>query len=151
MLNKHLQGPGPTASVLLWKLRMLGFTSPVCVAPRRMQLTFSQENALYMLVYHKRRGPHNRENTHALATTVLLAGEEFQEEAPDGLPRPGSICVGVAGVLPVSGLSRPKTLNAILEYGKLITDEIIPPFSAHSSSDQRKRLNPRTRSKVGKW
>ena len=118
-----------------------------------MQLTFSQENALYILVYHKRRGPHNRENTHALATTVLLAGEEFQEEAPDGLQRSGdgSICVEVAGVLPVSGLSRPKTLNAILEYGKLITDEIIHPFSAHSSSDQRKRLNPRTRSKVGKW
>ena len=37
MLNKHLQGPGPTASVLLWKLRMLGFTSPVCVAPRRFE------------------------------------------------------------------------------------------------------------------
>ena len=32
MLNKRLQGPGPTASAWPWKLRMLGFTTPVCPA-----------------------------------------------------------------------------------------------------------------------
>ena len=92
------------------------------------------------------------QNTHALATTVLIAGEGIQREAPGRLESSGngSICLGVAGVSPF-GLSRPKTLKALLQYSKLITNEIIHPFSAHSSSDQRKRESSRTRSKMGKW
>ena len=50
MLNKCLQGSGPTASALPWKLRMLGFTTPVCVAgPRRCECSSLsvKENAVH--------------------------------------------------------------------------------------------------------
>lgn len=92
MLNKRLEGPGPTASALPWKLRMLGFTTPVCVAgPRRCECSSLsvKENAVHTTELQKERATQSH-NTHALATTVLIAGEGIQREAPGRLESSGN-------------------------------------------------------------